>query len=95
MEATKIIQAVSSHFGITENQLKKKTRKSRYVKPRQISMYLLWCNTKLTFDQIAQLFLQDHSNVIYARDKVIHNCLNYSDYRQEVINLEEKIYSHE
>lgn len=63
----KIIDVVTSHFGIKISEIKGKTRLRDIVLPRQIAMYLAKENTELSLKAIGYHFGgRDHSTVIHA-----------------------------
>ena len=63
----KILKAVSQETGITVKEITEKSRKRYNVQPRQVVMYLVRNNTKLTFESIGKLIGGwSHSTVIYS-----------------------------
>jgi chromosomal replication initiator protein len=65
-----ILKTVADFFSIPLSDLTKRSRKKDIVKPRQIAMYLLREEIKLSFPEIGQkLGGRDHSTVIHACEK--------------------------
>jgi chromosomal replication initiator protein len=60
----KIISAVSTIYGIRNDDLLGKSQKQENSLPRQIAMYLCRQELKLPFQSIGQIFGRDHSTVI-------------------------------
>lgn len=89
-----IIKTVCDFYGITTNELLKKSRKTSLVKPRQIIMYLLREDTKASFPDIGtKLGGKDHSTVIHAYKKISEEIENNENLKQEINLIREKIYN--
>lgn len=66
-----VVSAVSTHFGITQDQLRSKSRQKMTVLSRQVAMYLLREETDLSLAAIGKLLGgRDHSTVLYGHEKV-------------------------
>jgi chromosomal replication initiator protein len=66
-----ILKTVADFYNITAADLTKRSRKKEVVRPRQIAMYLLREEIKLSFPDIGQkLGGRDHSTVIHACEKI-------------------------
>lgn len=66
----KIIAAVSKKYGVTEEQLKSKTRTSEITLARQVAFYLLYKTTDISKKKIGDILNRDHSTVISSISKV-------------------------
>jgi len=89
-----IIKTVCDFYGITVNELLKKSRKTSLVKPRQIIMYLLREDIKASFPDIgSKLGGKDHSTVIHAYKKISEEIENNENLKQEIDLIREKIYT--
>lgn len=76
---TDIVEAVTSYFGVTEEDLISKKRNAKINEPRQIIMYLAKTTSDLTFKEIGnELGGRDHSTVINGYEK-INNLLSKQD----------------
>lgn len=92
--AQTIIKTVCDFYGITLNELLKKSRKTFLVKPRQIAMYLLREDTKASFPDIgSRLGGKDHSTVIHAYRKIVEEAENNESMKQELNLIRERIYN--
>lgn len=92
--AQTIVKVVCEFYGITLNELLKKSRKTFLVKPRQIAMYLLREDTKASFPDIgSRLGGKDHSTVIHAYRKIIEEVENNESVKQEINLIRERIYN--
>jgi chromosomal replication initiator protein len=66
-----VVSAVSKHFGITQNQLRSRSRHKMTVLSRQVAMYLLREETDLSLAAIGKILGgRDHSTVLYGHEKV-------------------------
>jgi len=92
--AQAIIKTVCDFYGISLNELLKKSRKTFLVKPRQIAMYLLREDTKSSFPDIgSRLGGKDHSTVIHAYRKISDEVDNNENMKQEISLIRERIYN--
>src|SRR3989344_2020609 len=92
--AQTIIKTVCDFYGITLNDLLKKSRKTFLVKPRQIAMYLLREDTKASFPDIgSRLGGKDHSTVIHAYRKIVEESEGNESLKQEINLIRERIYN--
>lgn len=66
-----VIDAVCSFYNIKETQLKGDRRDAIFVKPRQVCMFLLKQDLKLSFKEIGNLLGgRDHTTVMHGVDKM-------------------------
>lgn len=78
-------------FGYNFIQLNTESRKREYVKPRQVSMYLLKEYTKLSLGSIAFIFGQTHGNALHAI-KIVENFMDTeNEYKEMIEELKNKI----
>jgi chromosomal replication initiator protein len=86
-----IIEEVTKYFKVSLEELKRRSRKREIVEPRQIAMYLLIRNTKLTRKQVANMFNKEcHSTVIHAINAVENNMF-YEDTRRKVEDIQKRV----
>lgn len=89
-----ILKSVADFYSITMNDLIKRSRKKEVVRPRQVAMFLLREETKLSFPEIGQkLGGRDHSTVIHACEKVREESSISEPLRQELVLIKERVYS--
>ena len=89
-----ILKAVADFYSITSNDLIKRSRKKEVVKPRQVAMFLLRDETKLSFPEIGQkLGCRDHSTVIHACEKIRAEAAIDEPLKQELILIKERVYN--
>ncbi len=70
VSAPRIMTVITDYFSVTIDQLKGPSRKSEFVLPRQIAMYLCRELTDLSLPKIGEEFNRDHSTVMHAERKV-------------------------
>lgn len=89
-----ILKAVADFYNIPPADLTKRSRKKEVVRPRQIGMYLLREEIKLSYPDIGlKLGGRDHSTVIHACEKMRREEAESESLKQELILIKERIYS--
>lgn len=88
-----ILKTVADFYNITPADLTKRSRKKEVVKPRQIAMYLLREEIKLSFPEIGQkLGGRDHSTVIHACEKIKKEEGIDEPIKNELVMIRQRIY---
>ena len=89
-----ILKAVADFYNITATDLVKRSRKKEVVRPRQVAMFLLRDETKLSFPEIGQkLGGRDHSTVIHACEKIRMESNIDEPLKQELVLIKERVYN--
>lgn len=89
-----ILKSVADFYSISAADLIKRSRKKEVVKPRQVAMFLLREETKLSFPEIGQkLGGRDHSTVIHACEKIKGEVSVDEPLKQELILIKERVYN--
>ncbi len=89
-----ILKAVAEFYTLSLADLTKRSRKKEIVRPRQIAMFLLREEIKLSFPEIGQkLGGRDHSTVIHACEKIRKEEAEEESLKQELILIKERIYA--
>lgn len=89
-----IIQSVANFYGIPEKQLIIKTRKQEVVKPRQVVMYLLREEFKLSYPSIGgKIGGRDHTTVMHACEKINELLKNDGPFAEEINMIKKLIYA--
>ena len=89
-----IIDTVCEHFGIKKEDIMSKNRKKAISYARQIIMFLLREELKLSFPNIGQsLGGRDHSTVMHAYNKVSKDFKKDSPTQQDVNLIKNKLYN--
>ncbi len=88
-----ILKTVADFYSITPADLTKRSRKKEVVKPRQIAMYLLREEIKLSFPEIGQkLGGRDHSTVIHACEKIKREEQADEPLKNELVMIRQRVY---
>lgn len=91
-----ILDIVADHFHITKADILSKSRKKDIAIPRQIAMYLIREELKLTFPNIGELLGgKDHSTVMHAWNKVKKDIVNNYSLEQDITLIKNKLYNEE
>ena len=89
-----ILKSVAEFYSISLADLVKRSRRKEIVKPRQIAMFLLREETKLSFPEIGEkLGGRDHSTVIHACDKIKNEVSVDEPLKQELVLIKERVYN--
>ena len=93
LEVRDIIKTVSEYYGLTEKQLKSKSRTKNIANARHISMYLCRKHLDLSYLQIGKEFgNRDHSTVSSAFEKIENNLKNDESYGRAIREIEAKLH---
>ena len=80
-----VTKVVSDFYNIAENHIYEKTRRKEVVKPRQLVMYILREDCRLSFPFIGQrLGGRDHTTVIHSCDKIKNEIKEDPNLLQEI-----------
>lgn len=89
-----VLKAVADFYDLSLADLIKRSRKKEVVKPRQVAMFLLREETKLSFPEIGQkLGGRDHSTVIHACEKIKGEIAVDEPLKQELVLIKERVYN--
>lgn len=88
-----VIDVISTHYDVRNEELLSKGRKREVVKPRQIAMYLLRTELNLSYPGIGEHFGgRDHTTALHAYEKIARTIKDDERLRDEIEALREKIY---
>lgn len=91
-----ILNIVAEHFHIKKEDLLSKSRKKDIAVPRQIAMYLIREELKLTFPNIGDAFGgKDHSTVMHSWNKIKKDLVSNYTLEQDITIIKNKIYNEE
>ncbi len=89
-----VLKSVADFYSVSTNDLLKRSRKKEVVRPRQVAMFLLREETKLSFPEIGQkLGGRDHSTVIHACEKIKKEESTDEVIKQELVMIRERVYN--
>lgn len=88
-----IIAAVSSHYGITEQEIISPSRQKELVLPRQIVMYLARTETDASLPEIGSaLGGRDHTTVIHGNTRISTEMQRQDSLRRDIAAIRERLY---
>lgn len=92
--AKQIIDKTARHFGIDVKDMCSARRDKYIVQPRQIAMYLLRSELKLSFPKIAQeLGRKDHTTAMHSVEKITRESLTNLSIREQINDVRERLYA--
>lgn len=92
-EGEQIIAAVAQAFGVSNDRMLARDRSAEVVLPRQVAMYLMREEARLSLPQIGQLLGgRDHTTVMYGCEKIGELLEKDERLRRQVAALREQLY---
>lgn len=89
-----VIEKTSKHFQVPIEDLMGPKRDKDIVVPRQIAMYLMRDELKLSYPKIArELGRKDHTTALHSVEKILNDIENNPDIKQAVSSIKEKLYA--
>jgi chromosomal replication initiator protein len=93
VEPGQVVNAVAQAFGIPRERLLGRERSREVALPRQIAMYLLREEAKVSLPQIGEVLGgRDHTTVLYACEKVAHLMERDDRLRRQVLQIRETLH---
>lgn len=86
-----IQQMVANHFGITLTDMLGKCRSRHVADPRMVAMYLCRKLTKLSSNEIGEIFGRTHANVLHAEKTIPEKCATDDLLRRSINQLERQL----
>lgn len=86
-----IQQLVANHFGITLSDLVGKCRARNVADPRMVAMYLCRKLTRMSSNEIGNLFGRTHANVLHAAKSIPERCESDDSLRRSITILERQL----
>ena len=66
-----VVKTIANFYGVEENSIYEKTRRKEVVRPRQVIMFLLREDFRISFPTIGEkLGGRDHTTVIHSCEKI-------------------------
>lgn len=92
MSPKKIIKAVAEFYDMKEGDLMTHSRSRDVVRPRQIAMYIMREELKISFPAIGEKFGgRDHTTAIHSCEKVAENLKTSPELEEEIRMIKDKI----
>lgn len=83
----KVLDIVSSTFGVPVNDLKSEKRQANIAQARQVSMYVIKEVTELTLQEIGDVFGKKHSTVLHSIDACKEKMNDDPKFKNNVNNI--------
>ena len=94
VEPARVVDLVARKFNITAEKLLGRDRTKEVAHPRQVAMYLLREEFKISYPQIGEVLGgRDHSTVMYSIDKIQEKMKNDHKFSSRVKQIEARIQS--
>jgi chromosomal replication initiator protein len=88
-----IIEAVSAHYGVTQQEIVGASRQKDLVLPRQIVMYLARAETNASLPEIGcALGGRDHTTVMHGNSKISGEIARKDSLRRDIAAIRERLY---
>lgn len=88
-----ILEIVADFYDLTVEELLSRSRSRRIALPRQIAMYILREEVKLSFPQIGEeIGGRDHTTAMYAHEKIDQLVAEDDSRRREIVELKSQMY---
>lgn len=93
MQPDQLVQAVAQAFNVSVERLLSRNRAQEVALPRQVAMYLLREESKLSLPQIGEILGgRDHTTVMYGCEKIRELLEHDEGLRRQVAQLREQLY---
>jgi chromosomal replication initiator protein len=93
IEPADIVDLVARKFNLTSEKLLGRDRTKEVALPRQIAMYLLREEAKISFPQIGEVLGgRDHSTIMSAYDKIKEQMGSNRRLEQDIVSLRQQLY---
>lgn len=94
VDSKSVLEVVSLYYSMSLDDLCGKSRKKEIVKPRQIAMYLLRKENRVSFPTIGEYFGgRDHTTAMHACDKIEKLLEHDEELLQELNFIRERLYA--
>lgn len=94
LSAKQIVERTARHFQIPVEDIIGPKRDKDIVVPRQVAMYILRNELKLSFPKIArELGRKDHTTAIHSVDKIDRECRSDAALRMAISDIKEHLYA--
>ncbi len=91
MVIEKIFSAVSEKYGVTESEIKSKSRKREITNARHVSIYFIRKFTGFSLKQIANIFGRDHTTILSSLEGTEAKIISEPFFEREITELETEI----
>ncbi|OGD52597.1 hypothetical protein A3J78_01185 [Candidatus Beckwithbacteria bacterium RBG_13_35_6] len=93
VKPNEVIEAVCSYFNLNQHQLKGPKRAKEIVLPRQIAMFILRTEMKISLMRLGNIFGgRDHTTVMHSVEKIEKEVIISEDIRLDIEAVKKRIY---
>ena len=91
--ADSIVEKVAAYYGMSNEEIRGKSRKRELVKARWLAMYFIRQKTDYTLNAIGDMFGRDHTTVIHALETIKDiMTLHYeTDLKEDLLKIKQYI----
>lgn len=86
-----VLDTVCRYYDFSEEELRTKSRKPKYVWPRQVFCHIAYGFCATNYRSIGNMVGLDHATTLYAVRKVSELCQTYKDLHQEVQDIKSQL----
>ncbi|MFL2804554.1 MAG: chromosomal replication initiator protein DnaA [Dehalococcoidia bacterium] len=87
-----VIKTVAEHFSVTQDQIKGKQRRTNFLIPRQITMYILREETSMSLSAIGKVLgNRDHSTVLHGCLKISELMLSDDKIKKQIFEIKDTL----
>lgn len=87
----KILGAVCSHYKVSVEDIKSKTKRHEVAEARHCAVYLIRLMTPLSLKQIGQMFERDHSTIKNSVDVIERRIMEEPNFEREIAEMRNSI----
>jgi chromosomal replication initiator protein len=83
----KIFAAVEKRYGVSQAELKSKSRVKDIAQARHVTIYLIRAITEMSFPNIGKMFGRDHTTIMASADSIEKKIASNGAFEIEINNL--------
>lgn len=87
LTAQRIIESVSTRYGVSAEEIKGRKRTKEIASARHIAVYVIRTVTDMSLDNIGKIFNRDHSTMLSSIDVVVEEMTKNSAYDHEIQSI--------
>lgn len=65
-----VLKVVSEFFGMPVSEITSRKQNAAVVFPRNLAMYLLYCEEGFSYPEVGRVFLKHHTTVLHSLEKI-------------------------
>jgi chromosomal replication initiator protein len=91
LTAEEIRSKVCSYYSVTTDEINGKSRKRRYVEPRQVAQTLIKRHTTWKLERIAEFFSRDHTSIMNSISAVNNDIETDEEFRRRFNEIQNSL----